>query len=86
MTSRKFFFNLTHLFIFNFRLIFCNIFNREKNIVFCSLLMAELGAHNVAYCFPQVKVITTAIDQRLDEQFHILPGLGNFGDRFFGTD
>jgi len=48
--------------------------------------MAETGVHSVAYAFPQVKIITSSIDKTLDENFHIIPGLGSFGDRYFGTE
>ncbi|XP_064161822.1 uridine-cytidine kinase-like 1 isoform X2 [Anguilla rostrata] len=58
----------------------------EGRILLVSLLMAEMGVHSVAYAFPQVKIITTAIDKSVDELFHIIPGMGNFGDRYFGTD
>ncbi|XP_076440468.1 uridine-cytidine kinase-like 1 [Babylonia areolata] len=58
----------------------------EENITLCSLLMAESGVHSVAYAFPKVKIVTTAVDKEVNEKFHILPGIGNFGDRFFGTD
>lgn len=58
----------------------------EENITLLSLLMAESGVHSVAYAFPKVKIVTTAVDKEVNEQFHILPGIGNFGDRYFGTD
>ncbi|KAK7502256.1 hypothetical protein BaRGS_00006620 [Batillaria attramentaria] len=58
----------------------------EENITLCSLLMAESGVHSVAYAFPAVKIVTTAVDKEVNDDFHILPGIGNFGDRFFGTD
>ena len=48
--------------------------------------MAESGIHAIAYAFPLVKILTTAYDHEIDEQFHIIPGIGNFGDRYFGTD
>lgn len=41
-----------------------------------SLLMAEMGVHSVAYAFPQVKIITTAVDKRVNDLFHIIPGIG----------
>lgn len=59
---------------------------KEENILLVSLLMAETGVHSVAYAFPKVKIITTAVDGKLDENFHIIPGLGSFGDRYFGTE
>lgn len=41
-----------------------------------SLLMAELGVHSVAYAFPMVKIITTAVDKSLDDFLHVVPGIG----------
>ncbi|XP_053565433.1 uridine-cytidine kinase-like 1 isoform X4 [Bombina bombina] len=59
---------------------------QEDKIFLLSLLMAEMGVHSVAYAFPRVRIITTAVDKRVNQEFHIIPGIGNFGDRFFGTD
>ncbi|XP_050972443.1 uridine-cytidine kinase-like 1a [Labeo rohita] len=59
---------------------------QEEKIVLVSLLMAELGVHSVAYAFPRVKIITTAVDKSLDDLLHVIPGIGDFGDRYFGTD
>ncbi|XP_078718831.1 uridine-cytidine kinase-like 1 isoform X2 [Lampetra fluviatilis] len=58
----------------------------EDKIFLVSLLMAEMGVHSVAYAFPSVKIITTAVDKKVNDKFHIIPGIGNFGDRYFGTD
>ena len=58
----------------------------EENITLSSLLMAESGVNTVAYAFPKVKIVTTAVDKEVNDKFHILPGIGNFGDRYFGTD
>ncbi|CAF0732862.1 unnamed protein product [Brachionus calyciflorus] len=58
----------------------------EKNIILVSLLMAEQGVRNIAYAFPKVRIVTTAVDPELDDSCHILPGFGNFGDRYFGTE
>ncbi|XP_064411153.1 uridine-cytidine kinase-like 1 isoform X2 [Latimeria chalumnae] len=59
---------------------------QEDKIFLLSLLMAEMGVHSVAYAFPRVRIITTAVDKGVNEEFHIIPGIGNFGDRYFGTD
>ncbi|XP_015270642.1 PREDICTED: uridine-cytidine kinase-like 1 [Gekko japonicus] len=59
---------------------------QEDKIFLLSLLMAEMGVHSVAYAFPCVRIITTAVDKTVNEEFHIIPGIGNFGDRYFGTD
>ena len=44
-----------------------------------SLLMAEMGVHSVAYAFPQVQIITTAVDKKVNDLFHIIPGIGEKG-------
>ncbi|XP_013777361.1 uridine-cytidine kinase-like 1, partial [Limulus polyphemus] len=58
----------------------------EDNILFCSLLAAESGVHTIAYAFPKVHIVTTAVDPEVNKKFYILPGIGNFGDRYFGTE
>lgn len=45
-----------------------------------------IGVQTVAYAFPKVRLITTAVDRELNDKFHIMPGIGNFGDRYFGTE
>ncbi|KAK8734013.1 hypothetical protein OTU49_006297, partial [Cherax quadricarinatus] len=58
----------------------------EEHISLCSLLMTEQGVHNIAYAFPKVRIVTTAVDPYVNEKFYIVPGIGNFGDRYFGTE
>lgn len=58
----------------------------ESNILIVSLLMAESGVHAIAYAFPKVQIVTTAIDPEINDKFYVLPGIGNFGDRYFGTE
>lgn len=58
----------------------------EENIVIVSLLMAEIGVHSIAYAFPKVNIVTSALDPEINERFYVLPGIGNFGDRYFGTE
>ena len=41
-----------------------------------SLLMAESGVHTIAYAFPKVKIVTTAVDKEVNDNFHIIPGIG----------
>ena len=49
--------------------------------------MVVSGVQTIAYAFPKVKIVTAACDTEVDpETGFICPGLGNFGDRFFGTD
>ncbi|RRT48288.1 hypothetical protein BHE74_00045208 [Ensete ventricosum] len=47
---------------------------------------APEGIHCVCKRFPSVKIITSEIDVALNEDFRVIPGLGEFGDRYFGTD
>ncbi|THD21714.1 Uridine kinase [Fasciola hepatica] len=57
----------------------------EDHIILISLLMAIQGVHSVAYTYPKAHIVTTAVDGGLNDQYHIVPGVGNFGDRYFGT-
>ncbi|GAA49564.1 uridine-cytidine kinase-like 1 [Clonorchis sinensis] len=57
----------------------------EEKIIFISLIMALQGVRNIAYTYPKAHIVTTAVDSGLNDQYHILPGVGNFGDRYFGT-
>lgn len=56
-----------------------------KSIRFVCLLAAPEGLANFQRHHPDVPVYTAAIDERLDENGYILPGLGDAGDRLFGT-
>jgi uracil phosphoribosyltransferase len=56
-----------------------------KSIRFACILAAPEGLTNFHETHPDVPVFTAAIDERLDEHGYILPGLGDAGDRMFGT-
>ncbi len=58
---------------------------RPKSIRFVSLLAAPEGLHNFHAHHPDVPVYTAAIDRQLDDHGYIVPGLGDAGDRLFGT-
>ena len=49
------------------------------------LVCAPEGLHALEAAHPDVEVYTAAIDDRLNEVGYILPGLGDAGDRIFGT-
>ena len=57
----------------------------EKNIRFVSLISAPEGLEKVHSIFPNVQIITANIDNHLNEQGYICPGLGDAGDRIFNT-
>lgn len=52
---------------------------------FVCLVAAPLGVEVVVEADPDVQVVTIALDERLNEIGFILPGLGDAGDRYFGT-
>ncbi|TYG37706.1 hypothetical protein ES288_D13G162900v1 [Gossypium darwinii] len=58
----------------------------ESNIIFLNLISAPQGVHVVCKSFPRVKIVTSEIDIGLNEGFRVIPGMGEFGDRYFGTD
>ena len=58
---------------------------RPKSIRFVSLLAAPVGLKNFHAHHPDVPVYTAAIDRQLNEHGYIVPGLGDAGDRLFGT-
>jgi uracil phosphoribosyltransferase len=55
------------------------------SIRFVCLLAAPEGIAHFCQVHPDVPIYTTAIDERLDEHGYIIPGLGDAGDRLFGT-
>jgi uracil phosphoribosyltransferase len=58
---------------------------KPKSIRFVCLLAAPEGLANFHAHHPDVPVYTAAIDRQLNEHGYIVPGLGDAGDRIFGT-
>ena len=56
-----------------------------KNISFLCLLAAPEGVQTMKNAHPDVKIVTAALDSHLNDQGYIVPGLGDAGDRMFGT-
>lgn len=56
-----------------------------REITFMCLVAAPEGAERLAKEHPDVPVYAAALDRRLNEKGYILPGLGDAGDRLFGT-
>jgi len=59
--------------------------NGAENIRFVSLLSAPEGIEYFNKTHPDVPIYTAAVDDKLNEHAYILPGLGDAGDRIFGT-
>lgn len=49
-------------------------------------LQAPQGVHVVCKRFPRIKIVTSEIEFGLSDDFRVIPGMGEFGDRYFGTD
>jgi uracil phosphoribosyltransferase len=58
---------------------------RPKSIKFVCLLTCPEGLAAMAEAHPDVPIYTAAVDRELDEHGYIRPGLGDSGDRMFGT-
>ena len=56
-----------------------------KNIRFLCLLAAPEGVKRMQEAHPDVQIVTAALDSHLDKKGYIVPGLGDAGDRMFGT-
>lgn len=56
-----------------------------KDIRFLCLLAAPEGVARMAEAHPDVGIVTAALDEKLNESGYILPGLGDAGDRMYGT-
>ena len=59
--------------------------NGAKNIRFVCLLAAPEGIEFFNEAHPDVPIFVAAVDDRLNDHAYILPGLGDAGDRIFGT-
>lgn len=58
---------------------------KARSIKFVCLVAAPEGIEQVHRIFPEVAVVTAALDRCLNDHGYILPGLGDAGDRLFGT-
>lgn len=48
-------------------------------------MQAPEGIHAVCRQYPRLKIVTSEIDAGLNEHSRVIPGMGEFGDRYFGT-
>jgi len=56
-----------------------------RAITFVCLIAAPEGIATITTLHPDVRIVTAAIDERLDDHGYIVPGLGDAGDRMFGS-
>lgn len=57
----------------------------EEKIVFINLVASPEGIEAITSAFPKMTIVTAQVDEGMNEKKYILPGLGDFGDRYFGT-
>lgn len=57
-----------------------------ETITLLSVVAAPEGVRHLQSVHPELDIVTAAVDAGLDEHAYILPGLGDFGDRLFGTE
>ncbi|KAK4229866.1 uracil phosphoribosyltransferase-domain-containing protein [Podospora fimiseda] len=55
----------------------------DERILFLNVLASPEGITNFATKFPKVRVVSAFVDPGLDEKNYIIPGLGDFGDRYY---
>ena len=55
------------------------------SVRFICLVSCPAGIEHFHSAHPGTPIFTAAVDERLDERAYIVPGLGDAGDRFFGT-
>jgi uridine kinase len=58
----------------------------EENIIFVTIIACQVGLSNVLYRHPKIHIVTAMIDNHLDKKGLIIPGIGHFGDRYYGTE
>lgn len=58
---------------------------KEDRIVVVNVVSAPEGLAILRRAHPELRIVTGAVDTKLNEQRYIVPGLGDFGDRYYGT-
>ncbi|MFE7414935.1 uracil phosphoribosyltransferase [Streptomyces laurentii] len=57
----------------------------EDRIIMVNFIASPEGIARVGAERPHVKIVTSAVEERLNEHAFMIPGIGDFGDRYFGT-
>jgi uracil phosphoribosyltransferase len=57
----------------------------EGNIYFLNVICCPEGIANLHAAYPNVTIVSAAMDSGLNERAFIVPGLGDYGDRYYGT-
>jgi len=66
--------------------VLCQDFGVDSaKVVFCNMICAPEGLKTLGRAYPNLKIVTAVIDEKLNEEKYIVPGLGDFGDRIYNT-
>lgn len=57
----------------------------EAKILFINLVSAPEGIEHVLTTYPGIRIVTAEVDEGLNDRAYIIPGLGDYGDIYFGT-
>lgn len=58
----------------------------DRNIIYVGIIAAPEGIAKLKAQAPGLNIVVAAIDEKLNKDAFIVPGIGDFGDRYFGTD
>lgn len=56
-----------------------------EKVTMVSVVAAPQGVEHLLECHPEIMIVTAALDDGLNDRKYIMPGLGDFGDRLYGT-
>ena len=59
--------------------------SQDRVLLLCVVAAPE-GVHKVCAAYPALKVVTSEIDHALDESWRVVPGVGEWGNRYFSGD
>lgn len=57
----------------------------EENVVLINFLASPTGLERVSHAAPGMQIVTSSVEDGMNEHAFMVPGIGDFGDRFFGT-
>lgn len=58
----------------------------KTNIIFASIINSVEGLETIKKEYPNITILQAGIDEKLNKDKFIVPGLGDFGDRYYGTE
>ena len=58
---------------------------KEENVILVNFLASPEGLDAVSQAHPKLEIITSSIEEKLNDNAFMVPGIGDFGDRYFGT-